>query len=217
MAPARAPVRREKKRAFPEEDPLRALWGREVLAPLGEGLEAALLVEAVQVGEAADHVSVDDDLGNGLPLGALYHRVPLRRAPTQTPKRSPRLRAPAIFNSVQGRIYGTLGALILLTLVIAGVVFFFLLGGYQDRLAASTLRQIGAPVYQSVVTPPGADFQPLEVSRQLTGNVASDPEVRLLFVNSQGIVLSEASPTPRFRGEQLDIDLTNAGDSSRTK
>ena len=137
--------------------------------------------------------------------------VPLRSVPARNPKRAHRLRVPAVLQSVQGRIYGTLGALIVITLVIAGVVFFFLLGGYQDRLAASTLRQIGAPVYQSVITPPGADLQPLEVSRQLSGSVAADPEVRLLFVNSQGVVLSEASPTPRFRGEQLDLDLENAG------
>ncbi len=118
---------------------------------------------------------------------------------------------PHVFRTLRGRIYGMLGALILLTLAIEGVAFFFLLGGYQNQLAESTLRQIAAPVYSSVVTPPEAYLQPLEVSRQLTGSVAADPEVRLLFVDERGVVLSEASTTPRFRGEQLNIELTNTG------
>ena len=111
--------------------------------------------------------------------------------------------------SVRVRIYLTLILVILVTLAIAGVVFFFLLGGYQDRLAASTLRQIGVPVYTSVVAPPGTDFQAFEVSRQLAGTVTADPDVRILFVSADGTVLSEASRTPRFRGEQLAIDLTS--------
>ena len=111
--------------------------------------------------------------------------------------------------SVRVRIYLTLILVILVTLAIAGVVFFFLLGGYQDRLAASTLRQIGGPVYTSVVAPLGTDFQAFEVSRQLAGTVTADPDVRILFVSADGTVLSEASRTPRFRGEQLAIDLTS--------
>ena len=53
-----------------------------------------------------------------------------------------RLRGVAIFESVRARVYLTLTALIVLTLLFAGVVFFFLLGGYEDRLAESTLREI---------------------------------------------------------------------------
>ncbi len=118
---------------------------------------------------------------------------------------------PRQLQTVRGRVYLTLGATILLTLTIAGVVFFFLLGGYQDRLAASTLRQIGAPVYTSVTTPPGTGIEGLEVSRQLTGTIAADPDVRILFVDRDGLVLGEASEQPRFRGERLDIDLSGAG------
>ena len=53
--------------------------------------------------------------------------------------------------SVRTRVYLTLISVILITLLIAGVVFFFLLGGYQDRLAESTLREISAPVYAQYV------------------------------------------------------------------
>ena len=123
---------------------------------------------------------------------------------------------PHLLSTLQGRIYLTLGFLILLTLGIAGVAFFFLLGGYQDRLAASTLRQIGGPVYLSVVTPPGSDFQAFEVSRQLAtsatvGGIPLDPDVRILFVDGAGAVVSEASGAPRFLGEQLGIDFSEAG------
>ena len=126
------------------------------------------------------------------------------------------LRRPHLLQSLQGRIYLTLGALILLTLAIAGVSFFFLLGGYQDRLAASTLRQVGAPVYLSVVTPPGSDFQAFEVSRQLAtsptaGGSSVDPDVRILFVDGAAEVVSEAGDEPRFVGQRLNVDLSEAG------
>lgn len=136
---------------------------------------------------------------------------PLASRQPRTSRRRLRLRPPQFFEGVRGRIYLTLGAIIVLTLTIVGVVFSFLLGGYQDRLATSTLRQIGAPVYTSIVTPPGADFQAFEVSSQLSGTTAEAPDVAILFVRSDGTVVSEASETPRFRGAQLDIDLTLAG------
>ncbi|MEE9277949.1 MAG: HAMP domain-containing sensor histidine kinase [Dehalococcoidia bacterium] len=137
--------------------------------------------------------------------------VPLPRSDSGAPRRWALPRPPRFTRGVQGRIYLTLGAIIVLTLVIAGVVFFFLLGGYQDRLAASTLREIGVPVYTSVVAPPAPGFGPFEVSRQLSGSPAADPNVRVLFVDSAGMVISEASENPRFRGEQLDIDLEQVG------
>ena len=137
--------------------------------------------------------------------------VRLPRPQLRLQRRLATLRPLGFLQSIRGRIYLTLGAIILLTLLIAGVAFFFLLGGYQDRLAASTLRQIGAPVYTSLVAPPGAGFQAFEVSRQLSGTIAADPDVRILFVDADGTVLSEASRTPRFRGEQLEIDLGLVG------
>ena len=85
--------------------------------------------------------------------------VRLPRPQLRLQRRLAPLRPLGFLQSIRGRIYLTLGAIILLTLLIAGVAFFFLLGGYQDRLAASTLRQIGAPVYTSLVAPPGAGFQ----------------------------------------------------------
>ena len=114
--------------------------------------------------------------------------------------------------SIRARIYLTLAAIIVITLVIAGGVFFVLLGGYEDRLAQSTLRQISGAVYPSVVAPPETDFQAFEISRQLTGTIGSDPDVSILFVDSDGTVAGEVSPTPRFRGEQLSIALNKIGD-----
>ena len=70
-------------------------------------------------------------------------------------------------------------------------------------------------MYLSVVTPPGSDFQAFEVSRQLAtgatvGGIPLDPDVRILFVDGDGAVVSEASGAPRFLGEQLDIDFSDA-------
>jgi len=118
---------------------------------------------------------------------------------------------PALLEGIRARVYLTLALIIVLTLVIAGVALFFLLGGYQDRLAASTLRQIGGPVYESVATLANADFRAFEVSRQLQGTVGGESDVLILFVEADGLVLSEASSDPRFRGELLDIELADAG------
>ena len=126
-------------------------------------------------------------------------------------RRRPHLALPTFLEGIRARVYLTLALIIVLTLVIAGVVLFFLLGGYQDRLAASTLRQIGGPVYESVATLANANFQAFEVSRQLQGTVGGESDVLILFVEADGLVLSEASSDPRFRGELLDIELADAG------
>ena len=94
------------------------------------------------------------------------------------------------------------------------MVFAFLVGGYQDRLAASTLRQIGRPVYESVVTLADANFRAFEVSRQLQGTVQAEPDVLIWFVDRDSTVVSEASRNPRFRGEQLELDLTDVGEGA---
>ena len=135
--------------------------------------------------------------------------VGLRRPASRI--RRPSLALPQLFEGIRARVYLTLALIIVLTLVIAGVVLFFLLGGYQDRLAASTLRQIGGPVYESVATLADANFQAFEVSRQLQGTVGGESDVLILFVEGDGLVVSEASSDPRFRGEVLEIELGEAG------
>ena len=124
-----------------------------------------------------------------------------------------RLKAPAVLGTIRGRVYLTLALVILLTLTITGVTFFFLLGGYQDRLATSTLRQVGVPVYESVTLAQAADptFRAFEVSRQLQGTVGTDSDVLILFLDDTGRVVSEASRAPRFRGERLDLDFDQIG------
>ncbi|MCY3886587.1 MAG: HAMP domain-containing sensor histidine kinase [Chloroflexi bacterium] len=134
----------------------------------------------------------------GLPLPASR----LRRPPQALP---------LLLRGIRARVYLTLALVIAVTLVIAGIVLFFLLGGYQDRLAASTLRQIGGPVYESVTTLADANFQAFEVSRQLQGTVGGESDVLILFVEASGRVVSEASRDPRFRGEVLEIELEAAG------
>ena len=124
-----------------------------------------------------------------------------------------RPKAPAVLRTIRGRVYLTLALVILLTLTITGVTFFFLLGGYQDRLATSTLRQVGVPVYESVTLAQAADptFRAFEVSRQLQGTVGTDSDVLILFLDDTGRVVSEASRAPRFRGERLDFDFDQIG------
>ncbi len=123
----------------------------------------------------------------------------------------PRLRQ-ALARSLEGvrtRVYLTLIAVILITLIIAGVVFFFLLGGYQDRLAESTLREISAPVYAQYVES-ATGLEAVSVSRSL---VTDQPgtDVPALFVDANGTVLRQAGGTGRFIDQRLDIDLSAAG------
>jgi signal transduction histidine kinase len=115
----------------------------------------------------------------------------------------------APFESVRARVYLTLTALIVLTLLFAGVVFFFLLGGYEDRLAESTLREISAPVYSQYVQSESS-LDILRVSRRA---VSSEPGagVPALFVDAGGLVVSEAGGTGRFVDERFAIDLSDAG------
>ena len=142
---------------------------------------------------------------------ATLSRGVARRAPQGRRRARPSL---ALVQSIRTRIYLTLALVIVLTLIIAGVVFAFLVGGYQDRLAASTLRQIGRPVYESVVTLADANFRAFEVSRQLQGTVQAEPDVLIWFVDRDSTVVSEASRNPRFRGEQLELDLTDVGEGA---
>lgn len=135
--------------------------------------------------------------------------VGLRRPRARLTRPGLKLLSP--LQGIRARVYATLALVIVLTLVIAGVVLFFLLGGYQDRLATSTLRQIGGPVYESVATLADANFRAFEVSRQLQGTVGGESDVLILFVNADAVVVSEASRDPRFRGERLEIDLAKVG------
>ena len=120
-----------------------------------------------------------------------------------------RLPGPATFESVRARVYLTLASLIVLTLLFAGVVFFFLLGGYEDRLAESTLREISAPVYSQYVQSESS----LDIARVSRRAVSSEPgaDVPALFVDTGGLVVSEAGGTGRFVDERFAIDLSGAG------
>ncbi len=131
-------------------------------------------------------------------LPALHRlRLPLRQS------------GATIFESVRARVYLTLASLIVLTLLIAGVVFFFLLGGYEDRLAESTLREISAPVYSQYVQSESS----LDIARVSRRAVSSESgaDVPALFVDMGGLVVSAAGGTGRFVDERFAIDLNDAG------
>ncbi len=134
-------------------------------------------------------------------------RLPRARLPSL--RRSPP-RVGRLLESVRTRVYLTLIAVILVTLLIAGVVFFFLLGGYQDRLAESTLREISAPIYSQFVQTDD-DLEAARVSRSL---VTDEPgtDVPALFVAADGTVIREAGGSGGdFIDQQLEIDLSQAG------
>jgi signal transduction histidine kinase len=111
--------------------------------------------------------------------------------------------------SVRTRVYLTLISVILITLLIAGVVFFFLLGGYQDRLAESTLREISAPVYAQYVES-ASGLEAASVSRSLVSD-APGTDIPALFVDADGKVIRQAGGTGSFVDQQLDIDLFAVG------
>ena len=132
-------------------------------------------------------------------------RLPRARLPMP---RRPSLHLPRLLETVRARIYFTLSSLILLTLIIAGVAFFFLLGGYEDRLAESTLREISAPIYAQYVQG-DTSLDVSLVSRDLVSDSPND--IPALFLNEDGLVVRAAGGSGQLLDERLDIDLSQAG------
>ena len=69
--------------------------------------------------------------------------------------------------SLAFRVFGGYGLIILLTLGVAGIVFFSLLGGYQQTLDRNSLRQLSGQVLFGVTQFSEQGASPQEIARYL--------------------------------------------------
>lgn len=119
------------------------------------------------------------------------------------------------FSTIRSRIYVTLVAIVVLTLVVVGLVTFLLLGGYQDRVDQSRLREL-ATAWGPELFSEERDVQALNLDRllqsfqtidYLTGSIVSGLDVVVLGVKSGGVVVRALESGDRFLGETLPLDL----------
>ena len=115
--------------------------------------------------------------------------------------------------TIRSRIYVTLVAIVVLTLVVVGLISFLLLGGYQDRVDQSRLRELATAWGPELFSEEG-EARNLDlllhnwaVAPTLTGSLVGDLDVPVLGLTSSGEVVRAMETGDRFLGETLPIDL----------
>ncbi len=117
------------------------------------------------------------------------------------------------FQTIRSRIYVTLVAIVVLTLVVVGLISFLLLGGYQDRVDESRLRELATAWGPELFSEEGEArnldqlLQNWAVAPTLTGSLVGDLDVPVLGLTSSGEVVRAMESGDRFHGEMLPIDL----------
>ena len=116
--------------------------------------------------------------------------------------------------TIRSRIYVTLVAIVVLTLVVGGLVSFLLIGGYQDQVDQSRLRELAiawGPGLFSEEREGQRLTQVLEVfegAPSLTGSIVSELDVPVLGITPAGEVVRVLDTEPdRFLGRTLSFDL----------
>ena len=104
------------------------------------------------------------------------------------------------------RIFGGFGLVILLTLGVAGVVFFSLLGGYRDALDRNALQQVADQVLFGVNQIAGRNVTATELASYL--QTQSEQTGTLVFIlDADGRVVQDLSPDAAYNQLQLPISL----------
>jgi signal transduction histidine kinase len=116
--------------------------------------------------------------------------------------------------TIRSRIYVTLVAIVVLTLIVVGLISFVLLGGYQDRVDQSRLRELATAWGPELFSEQGEArnldqlLQDFAIAAQtLTGTLVSELDVPVLGITSGGEVVRVMETGDRFLGETLPIDL----------
>ncbi len=109
-----------------------------------------------------------------------------------------------MFDTLRWRLVISHVVVILIAVALAGVAFFFLVGGYRERISAATLRQVAVPVSFQVSRLQGpADARPLLRFLRQQAVVAG---VGAVIVDDEGRVLADANPDqPELRGERFEM------------
>lgn len=106
------------------------------------------------------------------------------------------------------RIFGGLSLVIVLTLGVAAIVFFSLLGGYRDALDRNTLQRQADQVLFGVSQFAERNSNPLAVSRYLERQ--SEETGALVFIlDAEGLVVADLSPGAEFVDLQLPVRLSD--------
>ena len=133
----------------------------------------------------------------------------LRSLPTRA---SGSLRLPTLqFQTIRSRIYVTLVAVVALTLVVVGLIGFLLLGGYQDSVDQSRLRELATvwdrDLFSSESETNEFDLDSFIVSQSLRGSLAEELDVPVFGLSSGGEVVRAFESGNRFLGEILPLDF----------
>ncbi len=115
--------------------------------------------------------------------------------------------------TIRSRIYVTMVAIVALTLIVVGLGSFLLLGGYQDRVDQSRLRELATAWGPELFSEAG-ETQTLDELLKTwlsagtrKGSLASELDVPVLGLEADGEVVRALDNGDRFLGETLPIDL----------
>lgn len=106
-------------------------------------------------------------------------------------------------SSLRLRLYAALAFVIVVTLAVAGLAFYFPLGGYRDQVATGTLREVALPIYYSF-TIFGERPDARELGRYLRLQ-AAQTNLIVLLLDENGRVISETSSDPDLADEQFSL------------
>ena len=104
-----------------------------------------------------------------------------------------------MFRSLRARLVVSFVAIVVITLLSAGLALFARLGGYRDQVSASTLRAVASPIYYNLTlfapannTGAGAVVRGQRLRRELTDYLkaqAQDAHVIVLLIDANGNVI----------------------------
>jgi two-component system OmpR family sensor kinase len=106
-------------------------------------------------------------------------------------------------SSLRLRLYAALAFVIIVTLAVAGLAFYFPLGGYRDKVATGTLREVALPIYYSF-TVFGERPSAQEIGQYLRLQ-AEQTDLVVLLLDRNGRVINETSSDPDLAGERFDL------------
>lgn len=115
--------------------------------------------------------------------------------------------------TIRARIYVTLVAIILLTLLVAGLALFLVLGGYQDRVDRSRVRELatawGPELFSQEREARTLDglLTNFETNDRVGGSIVDDLDVVVFGLSEAGDVVRVFEEGDRFFGEQLTLDM----------
>ncbi|MDE3097288.1 MAG: HAMP domain-containing histidine kinase [Chloroflexota bacterium] len=115
-----------------------------------------------------------------------------------------------MFKSLRSRLIASFVLIVFITLFTAGLALFARLGGYRDQLTASTLREVGAPIYYNLTL--FAPGQTANGGQKLRNDLVAylsaqqrDSHVTVLLIDRYGRVIPESTTDTSLLNERFDV------------